>query len=72
MDHLANTEDEAMVEDIESILRGFSHERSYLIPILQEIQGKHYYLDRSALKMVARHLKISKGMPRNSLSRERW
>jgi NADH-quinone oxidoreductase subunit E len=59
MDHLANTEDEAMVEDIECMLRGFSHERSYLIPILQEIQGKHYYLDRSALEMVARHLKIS-------------
>jgi len=59
MDHLANTEDEAMVENIESMLRGFSHDRSYLIPILQEIQGKHYYLDRSALEMVARHLKIS-------------
>jgi NADH-quinone oxidoreductase subunit E len=51
MDHLANTEDEAMVEDIECMLRGFSHERSYLIPILQEIQGKHYYLDRSALEI---------------------
>ena len=59
MDHLANTEDEAMVEDIESMLRGFSHERGYLIPILQGIQGKHHYLDHSALEIVARHLKIS-------------
>jgi len=59
MDHLANTEDEAMVKDISSILRGFSHERGYLIPILQEIQGKHHYLDRSALEIVARHLKMS-------------
>ena len=59
MDHFANSEDEAMVEDIDSMLRGFSHERGYLIPILQEIQGKHHYLDRSALEMVARHLKMS-------------
>jgi NADH-quinone oxidoreductase subunit E len=59
MDHLANAEDEAMVKDINSILRGFSHHRGYLIPILQEIQGKHYYLARSALEMVANHLKMS-------------
>jgi len=58
MDHLTNTEDEAMAEDINSMLKDFSHERSYLIPILQEIQGKHHYLNRSAMEMVARHLKI--------------
>jgi NADH-quinone oxidoreductase subunit E len=59
MDDFANTEDEAMVEDINFMLRDFSHERSYLIPILQEIQRKHHYLNRSAMEMVATHLKIS-------------
>jgi len=59
MDHLANSEDEAMVEDIDSMLRGFSHERGYLIPILQEIQEKNRYLNRSAMEMVAGHLKMS-------------
>ena len=59
MDDFANTEDEAMVEDINFMLRDFSHERSYLIPILQEIQGKHHYLNRPAMEMVATHLKIS-------------
>ena len=59
MDNSVNTEDEAMVEDINSMLRDFSHERSYLIPILQEIQRKYHYLNRSAIEMVAAHLKIS-------------
>ena len=59
MNNSVNTEDEAMVEDIYSMLMGFSHERSYLIPILQEIQGKHHYLNRPAMEMVAAHLKIS-------------
>jgi NADH-quinone oxidoreductase subunit E len=59
MENFDNTEDEAMIEDISSMLTTFSSERSYLIPILQEIQGKHQYLNRSAMKMVARHLNIS-------------
>jgi len=59
MDNSVNTEDKAMVEDIHSMLRDLSHERSCLIPILQEIQGKHHYLNRSAMEMVAAHLKIS-------------
>jgi NADH-quinone oxidoreductase subunit E len=59
MDHLTDTEDEAMVGDINSMLSSFSHERSFLIPILQEIQEKYHYLNRSAIEMVATHLKIS-------------
>ena len=59
MDNSVKTEDEAMVEDINSMLRSFSHERGYLIPILQEIQGKHHYLNRPAMEMVARHLRVS-------------
>jgi len=59
MDNSVNTEDKAMVEDIHSMLRDLSHERSCLIPILQEIQGKHHYLNRPAMEMVAAHLKIS-------------
>ena len=59
MDHFTNTEDEAMAEDINSMLRNFATGRSYLIPILQEIQEKHHYLNRSAMEMVAAHLKIS-------------
>ena len=59
MENSVNVEDEAMVEDINSMLKDFSHERSYLIPILQEIQGRHHYLNRPAMEMVGRHLKIS-------------
>jgi NADH-quinone oxidoreductase subunit E len=59
MENSVNNEDEAMAEDIDSMLRDFSHERSYLIPILQGIQEKYHYLNRPAMEIVASHLKIS-------------
>jgi hypothetical protein len=34
MDHLAEIEQEDMLKDIGPILRGSSHEKSYLIPII--------------------------------------
>jgi NADH-quinone oxidoreductase subunit E len=59
MNHLAEIEQDAMLKDIDSMLRGFRPDRGNLIPILQEIQERHHYLAPPALQMVANHLKIS-------------
>jgi NADH-quinone oxidoreductase subunit E len=59
MSNPAEIEQETMLRDIGTMLRAFSQDRSNLIPLLQEIQEKHHYLDPSSLKMVAKHLRMS-------------
>ena len=59
MHHQSEIEDEAMLQDIGSVLEGLGHDRGNLIPILQKVQERHRYLAPSALEMVARHLNIS-------------
>jgi NADH-quinone oxidoreductase subunit E len=59
MNHPAENEHEAMQQEIGSILKDFTCDRGNLLPILQRIQEGHHYLAPSALRMVARHLKIS-------------
>jgi len=45
-------------EVIPELLGQFEERRSSLIPILQEIQAKHYYLPEEALRRVARKLQL--------------
>ena len=52
-------EEKAMMEDISVILDSFERIRGNLIPILQNIQGKHSYLAPEALKLVGEYLNIS-------------
>ena len=59
MDPAGEIEEKALLNDIASMLRGFDKQRGNLIPILQMIQVRHHYLFPSALKMVARYLKVS-------------
>jgi NADH-quinone oxidoreductase subunit E len=59
MDHTRETEEEALLNDIASMLAAFEEERASLIPILQMIQERHQYLSASALQMVAKHLGVS-------------
>ena len=59
MNHLAEIEQEAMLQDIGAMLKGFTPDRGNLIPILQEIQERHQYLALPGLQMVANHLKMS-------------
>ena len=59
MNHTAEIEEEAILNDIALILTTFGKEVGNLIPILQMIQKKHNYLSALALQMVAKHLKMS-------------
>jgi len=54
-----DSEERAMVEEIETLLPRFKKNRASLIPILQSIQEKHSYLATFTLEMVANHLGIS-------------
>jgi NADH-quinone oxidoreductase subunit E len=45
-------------EQVDSILDSFEDHRASLIPILQEVQGKYFYLPQDALRRVARKLRI--------------
>lgn len=45
--------------ELEKILLDFEDRRSSLIPILQEIQAKYFYLPEESLRRVARKLNIS-------------
>jgi len=58
MDEAFDAEEEEILNDIRSRLKGFGKERGDLIPILQMIQEKHAYLPPDAVTMVARHLEI--------------
>lgn len=53
------TEQEAMLEDVASLLTDFPIRRDQLIPILQAIQERHAYLAPQAMQMVARYLQMS-------------
>lgn len=46
------------VEQIDSMLAPFDGRRANLIPILQEIQARYFYLPHEALKRVALRLKV--------------
>lgn len=59
MDDRSEIEDEAMLQDIGSMLDGLGRNRGNLIPILQKIQERHQYLAQSTLEIVARHVNIS-------------
>jgi NADH-quinone oxidoreductase subunit E len=59
VNHRPEIEDEAMLEDIGSMLDGLGCERGNLIPILQKIQERHRYLAPPTLAIVARHLNMS-------------
>ncbi|MCU0822876.1 MAG: NADH-quinone oxidoreductase subunit NuoE [Spirochaetes bacterium] len=52
-------QNEAMLNDITSIIAGFGCDRGNLIPILQMIQGKYSFLSPEAIKIVADHLNIT-------------
>ena len=54
-----DSEERAMVEEIEAVLPQFKRNRANLIPILQSIQEKHSYLAAVTLERVANHLGIS-------------
>ena len=59
MCQIVDNEEEAMLNDIASRLTAFEQKRSKLIIILQMIQDNHSYLSPRAVRMVAKHLKIS-------------
>jgi NADH-quinone oxidoreductase subunit E len=46
------------VEKMEGVLGNFEDRRANLIPILQEIQARFYYLPEEALRRVARKLQV--------------
>lgn len=46
------------VEKMDSVLGNFEDRRANLIPILQEIQARFYYLPEEALRRVARKLQV--------------
>lgn len=46
------------VEKMETVLGNFEDRRANLIPILQEIQARFYYLPEEALRRVARKLQV--------------
>lgn len=58
MNQEVNMEEEAMLNDIASMLTASGRERGNLIPILQMIQERHAYIAAESIKMVAEHLKI--------------
>jgi NADH-quinone oxidoreductase subunit E len=49
---------ETELQQADSILGQFNDQRANLIPILQDIQGKYYYLPQEVLSRVARKLRI--------------
>jgi NADH:ubiquinone oxidoreductase subunit E len=49
---------ETELQQADSILGQFNDQRANLIPILQDIQGKYYYLPQEVLTRVARKLRI--------------
>jgi len=53
--------EEEMLSDVGLIVEGFRRERSELIPILQEIQARHSYLSKGAIRLVADYLNMSPG-----------
>jgi NADH-quinone oxidoreductase subunit E len=57
--HESEIEDEAMLQDIGSMLEGFASDKGNLMPILQKVQERHHYLASPVLEMVARHLNMS-------------
>ena len=59
MESAVENEEQAMLDDITSMLRGFDKKWGNLIPILQEIQARYCYLAPSALRMVAEYLGLS-------------
>ena len=59
MESAIENEEQAMLDDIASMLRGFDKKWGNLIPILQEIQEQYCYLAPSALRMVAEYLGLS-------------
>lgn len=56
MEKEMNAEQEARLDDIAALVKGFEKERSRLIPILQNIQHRHAYLAPEVIRMVAEHL----------------
>jgi NADH-quinone oxidoreductase subunit E len=52
-------EKEKIIAKTKQILSGFKRERTSLIPILQEVQGKLGYLPREAMIEIAKHLDIA-------------
>ena len=58
MYYTCEAEEEALSDDIASMLAAFEKERANLIPILQMIQERHHCLFASALQMVAKHLGV--------------
>lgn len=53
-------EEKAMLDGIAGLLTNFGKQRGELIPILQLIQEGYKYLSLKALKMVAKHLNMSR------------
>lgn len=52
-------QEQAMMENIASLLTRFDKQRKNLIPILQAIQQQHGYLAARAMRMVAEYLGLS-------------
>lgn len=59
MSNTAKIKEDAILNDVASMLTTFEKEEGNLIPILQMIQKKHHYLYPPALEMVAKYLKVS-------------
>ncbi|MBN1626882.1 MAG: NADH-quinone oxidoreductase subunit NuoE [Deltaproteobacteria bacterium] len=51
--------EEEMLKDIALMLKDFRRERSELIPVLQEIQARHSYLSKDAIRLAADYLNMS-------------
>ena len=45
-------------DDVASILANYQHDKSFLVPILQDVQNKYYYLPEDVLDEVSRGLEI--------------
>ncbi len=59
MNNLSKNAQEAMLDDIASMLKTFENGRENLIPILQKMQDNYNYLDSRALEMAAEYLGLS-------------
>ena len=59
MYYTCEAEEEALSDDIASMLAAFEKEGANLIPILQMIRERRHYLSASALQMVPKHLGAS-------------
>lgn len=51
--------EEEMLKDIALMLMGFRRDRGELIPVLQEIQARHSYLSKDAIRLAADYLNMS-------------